>query len=80
MEIHKICCRDNGTCKHCVALLFAVSDFCCRHKDRSTEVGTDVECVWDKPRNESTQMEVDDIDIRTDMSVPKKNHPYSYCV
>ena len=51
MEIHKICCRDNRTCKHCVALLFAVSDFCCRHKDRSTEVGTVVECVWDKPRN-----------------------------
>ena len=75
MEIHKICCRDNGTCKHCVALLFAVSDFCCRHKDRSTEVGTNVECVWDKPRNESTPMEVDDIDIRTDMSVPKKITP-----
>lgn len=55
-----------GTCKHCVALLFAVNDFCNRHKHGGTEVGTDIECVWDKPRNESFAMEVDDIDVRTD--------------
>lgn len=45
------------------------------HKDRGTEVGTDVECVWDKPRNQSTPMEVDDIDIRTDTRTPKKVTP-----
>lgn len=74
-EYSQIFCSDNGTCKHCVALLFAVNDFCTGHKDRGTEVGTDIECVWDKPRNESTPMEVNEIDIRTDTSVPKKIAP-----
>ena len=69
MDIHKICCRGNGTCKHCVSLLFAVSDFCCRHKGRSTEVGTNVECVWNKPRNESTPLKVDGMNIRISMYV-----------
>lgn len=61
---------DNGTCKHCVALLFGLSSFCSRHKDRSTEVGTDVECVWDKPRQSSKPMEISDIDTRSDPSLP----------
>ncbi|KAK3092035.1 hypothetical protein FSP39_024614 [Pinctada imbricata] len=43
---------DNGMCKHCVAFLFGLSSFSDRHKDRGIEVGTDVECVWDKPRQQ----------------------------
>lgn len=33
------------------------------------------ECAWDKQRNEPTQNEVDDMDITTDMSVPKNITP-----
>lgn len=43
----------NGTCKHLVALLFALEDFVLRHMDRGTLVGTDVACKWDKPRQQS---------------------------
>lgn len=44
---------DDGTCKHCVALLFALSSFCERHRDRGTESCTDKGCSWDKPRKVS---------------------------
>lgn len=55
--------------------MFGVNDLCSRHKDRGTEVGTDIECVWDKPRTQSTLMEIDDIDIRNDTRTPKKVTP-----
>ncbi|KAJ8310010.1 LOW QUALITY PROTEIN: hypothetical protein KUTeg_011875 [Tegillarca granosa] len=55
---------DDGTCKHCVALLFAVAEFCERHQDRHTLVGTIMECKWDKPRTRSEPVEVNDIDVR----------------
>ncbi|XP_069116847.1 uncharacterized protein [Argopecten irradians] len=64
------CVADNGTCKHCVALLFGLGSFCTRHTDRNTEVGTDVTCVWDKPRQISKPMEIADIDVRSDPSLP----------
>ena len=54
-------CSDDGSCKHCTALSFAVAAFCDRHKDRHTEVGTDVRCVWDKPRKESKPCRVKEI-------------------
>ncbi|XP_069109357.1 uncharacterized protein [Argopecten irradians] len=80
------CVVDNGTCKHCVALLFSLSSFGTRHKDRSTEVCIDVECVWDKPRKTSEPMEIEHIDIRSDPStsapyVPTRNNytPHLSC-
>ncbi|XP_070545560.1 uncharacterized protein [Ptychodera flava] len=69
------CVAEHGTCKHCVALLFSLHDFDGRHKDRSTEVATDVTCKWDKPRKVSTPMDIDDIDMRKDKSKPAKPRP-----
>jgi hypothetical protein len=59
---------EHGTCKHCVALLFALANFNDRHKDRHTLVGTDLECKWDKPKKTTEPMEIDKIDIRIDRS------------
>ncbi|XP_070557660.1 uncharacterized protein [Ptychodera flava] len=66
---------EHGTCKHCVGLLFSLHDFDGRHKDRGTEMATDVPCKWDKPRKVSTPMEIDDIDVRKDKSKPAKPRP-----
>lgn len=44
---------DDGTCKHCVALLFSLCSFCERHSDRGIESCTDRACPWDKPRKTS---------------------------
>ena len=48
--------------------MFGLTSFCDRHKDRGTEVGTDKECVWDKPRQQSAPMEIDNIDTRIETS------------
>lgn len=61
-----------GICKYCVVFFFVVNDFCNCYKDGGIEVGIDIECVWDKFRNELFVMEVDDIDVRIDISVFKK--------
>lgn len=61
---HCTCTADDQGCKHFAALLFALSSYTDRHRDRHTQVGTDTTCIWDKPRKESQPMEVDDIDIR----------------
>ncbi|KAJ8307678.1 hypothetical protein KUTeg_014772 [Tegillarca granosa] len=53
------CVADNGTCKHCVALLFALQQWSTRHTDRHTVTGTDVTCVWDKPRKTSQPLKID---------------------
>lgn len=71
--IYKYNYRDDGTCKHCVALLFAVRGFLDRHQDRNSEACTDRECVWDKPRKTSEPMEIIDIDVRKDQSTPVSN-------
>ena len=65
-------CRDNGSCKHCVALIFSLSSFCERHRDRGTEVCTDVQCVWDKPRKKSNPNEIINIETRIDSSQQHK--------
>ncbi|XP_062567661.1 uncharacterized protein LOC134229863 [Saccostrea cucullata] len=57
------CVADDGSCTHCTALSFSLAFFCDRHKDRHTEVGTDVKCVWDKPRKESKPCRVKEICI-----------------
>ena len=67
--------REHGTCKHCAALLFSLHDFDSRHKDRSTQVGTDIICRWDKPRTESSPMQVDDINIQHNRSKPNNIKP-----
>ena len=66
---------DNGSCKNCVALLFALVDFTDRHHDRHTQVGTDIACVWDRPRISSQPMEIDDISLRIDDDEPSHKEP-----
>ena len=63
-----ICFRGNGTCKHVVAMLFAVEDFVTRHTDQHTAVGTDNTCVWDKPRKPSNPARI------TEVNFSKKPH------
>lgn len=53
--------RDDGSCKHVVALLFSLNSFCERHVDRHTHVGTDAQCSWDKARAESRPVQIDDL-------------------
>ena len=48
-----MCCRDDGGCKHVVALLFSLVEWSERHMDRNTATCTDVHCVWDRLRRES---------------------------
>lgn len=55
------CVADDGSCKHCIALVLAVQNFCERHQDRNTEVGTDSGCKWDKPRKRSEPTLLKDI-------------------
>lgn len=68
------CVADDGSCKHCTALAFALAAFSDRHKDRHTEVGTDVQCEWDKPRRESKPCRVKEIctSHRTVPEMPSK--------
>ena len=44
-----------------LALLFAIENFCTRHTDRSTAVGTDAPCEWDRPRTASHPARVADV-------------------
>ena len=39
-------------CIYYVALMFAVQNFCERHQDRSTLVGTDEACTWGQPKKQ----------------------------
>ena len=55
---------DDGSCKHFVALLFALNSFHDRHKDRGTEVCTDRVCGWDKPRQTSNPVTIDNLQFR----------------
>ena len=58
-----------------MALLFALVDFSDRHHDRHTQVGTDIACVWDRPRISSQPMEIDDISLRIDDDEPSHKEP-----
>lgn len=75
--------RGNGTCKHCVALLFSLVSFSDRHKDRYSEACTDTVCMWDKPKKTSEPMEIDNIDLQKNTTTDKKDMPtpknYSPC-
>ncbi|XP_061190782.1 uncharacterized protein LOC133198830 [Saccostrea echinata] len=57
------CVADDGSCKHCVALLFALHDFSERHQDRGTKVCTDTPCKWDRPRQASNPVTTQNIDF-----------------
>ncbi|XP_070560516.1 uncharacterized protein [Ptychodera flava] len=57
------CVADDGRCKHCIALLFALQDFNERHCDRSAETSTDQPCKWDVPRHTSRPMKILEIDF-----------------
>lgn len=45
-----------------MALLFALQQWSTRHTDRHTVTGTDVTCVWDKPRKTSQPLKIDDLE------------------
>ena len=42
-----------------------MEEFSKRHKDRHTEVGTDIPCIWNKPRKVSQPLTINSIDIRS---------------
>jgi hypothetical protein len=69
-----LCClyfyRHDGACKHIGALLFALSSFTERHRDRHTEVDTGPKCQWDHARKEATPQELDDIDVCHTQTIP----------
>ncbi|XP_063412943.1 uncharacterized protein LOC134695595 [Mytilus trossulus] len=56
------CVADDGSCKHVVALLFALSYFVSRHTDRHTLVGTDTICAWDKPKQETRPSKIAELE------------------
>ena len=45
--------RDDGDCKHVVALFFSLTLWPERHVDRNTETGTERKRKWVVPRKES---------------------------
>ncbi|VDI55777.1 Hypothetical predicted protein [Mytilus galloprovincialis] len=71
------CVVDNGTCKHITALLFSLENFSSRHRDRNTEVGTDVPCTWDRARKLSEPLTINKIDIRNNPSSSLPVEPHS---
>ncbi|XP_062620989.1 uncharacterized protein LOC134282605 [Saccostrea cucullata] len=71
------CVADDGTCKHCVALLFSLQSFSERHKDRGEETCTDKPCKWDKPRITSHPVTVEEISFRRNSSHPDKKDNYN---
>ena len=66
---------DDGSCKHVVALLFAIEDFTNRRLDKGTSVGTDKPCEWTKPRRTSVPVKVEELDYRWNKTTPKKPGP-----
>ncbi|XP_071142126.1 uncharacterized protein [Mytilus edulis] len=71
------CVVDNGKCKHITALLFSLENFSSRHRDRNTEVGTDVPCTWDRARKLSEPLTINKIDIRNNPSSSLPVEPHS---
>ena len=55
--------------------MFAINSFCDRHKDRNTEVCTDIPCTWNKPRKLSVPTPVEELDFRKVTSTPKPKEP-----
>lgn len=59
-----------------MALLFALNSFSERHKDRNTEVGTDIPCTWNKPRKISVPLPVEELDFRKETATPKPKEAF----
>lgn len=68
-------CSDDGSCKHVVALIFALADYNDRRTDKNTAVGTDLPCEWSRPRSESKPVKVTDLDYRHTKDGAKKPGP-----
>ncbi|XP_062576556.1 uncharacterized protein LOC134238447 [Saccostrea cucullata] len=62
------CVANDGSCKHCTALLFSLCSFNERHKDRHTLVRTDVLCSWDKPRSASRPEKIQNVQVHNSNS------------
>ena len=73
--MHIFLYSDDGSCKHVVALLFAVEDFTTRRLDTGTAVGTDKPCEWTKPRRTSVPVKIEELDYRRNKTTPKKAGP-----
>ncbi|XP_063859290.1 uncharacterized protein LOC135100387 isoform X2 [Scylla paramamosain] len=57
------CIGDDGSCKHVVALMFAIEDFVSRRGDHaSAPTCTDLPCMWNKPRRNTKQIKAVDLD------------------
>ncbi|XP_063859289.1 uncharacterized protein LOC135100387 isoform X1 [Scylla paramamosain] len=78
------CIGDDGSCKHVVALMFAIEDFVSRRGDHaSAPTCTDLPCMWNKPRRNTKQIKAVDLDHRMDTSTtcsitPRSEH-YRAC-
>ena len=66
------CTADDGACKHASAFLFSICSFDERHRDRHTQVGTDLPCKWDKPRRESRPLPFNDISLNPSSTRPSR--------
>ena len=60
----------SGTCKHTMALLFALAEFVSQFRDRSLAVGTDRPCSWTVSRKESLPVPVEQLDYRYKKQTP----------
>ncbi len=67
--------RDDSSCKHVVALLFAVERYTASLTDHNMEVCTDTPAYWAKPHRESQPVRVADLDYRHDKTKPLKPGP-----
>ncbi|XP_022100987.1 uncharacterized protein LOC110984787 isoform X2 [Acanthaster planci] len=66
---------DEGTCKHAIAVLFALSDYIKRNTDKGTAVGTDEPCSRTKPRRASRPVRVEELDFRAEKQTLRKPGP-----
>lgn len=54
--------------------MFAVQNFCERHQDRGTLVGTDEVCSWDQPRKKSESSKTSEFNYGTQKSLKELNY------
>lgn len=56
--------RDDGSCKHIVALMYAVANFIHRNEAETQQTSTSLPCAWNKPRTTSGPLQILHIDGR----------------
>ena len=69
---------DAGSCKHAVALMFALADFHRRTLDRATAVGTDEPRVWSVPRRESQPKRMEEMQFFANRDASHLPTPSNY--